>query len=100
MNYIHFEYCEAPICVADTTKGWQSSVIWYPGEGVCLKNPLSTAQKAQKKINRILLKGKLKHPDRAFTYSMLSRLKIVRPEIKGLNPEAPIKLKRFKGGEN
>ena len=93
--YQHWEHCNAPICTDDRTDGWQEHVIWYPGEGVCLRNPLSTAQKAQKKINRIVAKGKFKQIDRAFTYAMLSRLPIVRAGLKGLNPEKPTFLKRF-----
>lgn len=94
-GYQHWEHCNAPICVGDQTEDWQSNVIWYPGEAVCLRNPLSTAQKAQKKINRMVAKGRFKHIDRAFTYAMLSSLPVIRTGLKGLNPEKPTLLKRF-----
>ena len=94
-NYRHWEYCDAPICTDDITSGWQDHVIWYPGEDVCMRTSLSSAQKAQRKINRMVAKGRFKHLERAFTYAMLSNLNIVRFGLKGKNPENPIFLKRF-----
>jgi hypothetical protein len=94
--YRHWEHCEAPICTDDRTNGWQDNVVWYPSELVCMRKPYTSAQKAQNKVNRMVLKGRFKYVDRAFTYQMLSNLPTVRAGLKGLNPEKPTLLKRFK----
>src|SRR3990167_9763802 len=88
-DYKHFENCDAPICVDDRTEEWQKHVIWYPGETVCLKSPRSSAQKTQIKVNRLLLKGKLRFPYKAYTFVMLSKLRRIDPGIKGVSPNRP-----------
>ena len=82
----HAARCQAPICKASIQEDGVEDIIWYPGEDVCVLNPLSRAQKAQKKINRYLNKRELKYPDRAFTFKILSEIQRVRSEIKGLGP--------------
>ena len=47
----HFDSCEAPICQENIDK----EAIWYPGEMVCTKKPLSFFQKRQ--INIIIKEG-------------------------------------------
>ena len=51
----HFLQCEAPICQDDNTK----SIVWYPGEKICLKKPLMWFQKKQININNLLKIGKI-----------------------------------------
>lgn len=95
----HFEACSAPICFGTIEQDGVDDVLWYPSELLCLKNDLPAPQKyvqrVQRKINKLVTKGKFKNVDRAFTFSMLSKIKNVTTATKGLNPERPLELKRF-----
>ena len=99
ITFSHWENCLAPICFESIEQDGQSDVIWFLGEPLCLKNDLSAptkyVQKVQRRINKLMLKGRFKYPDRAFTFEMLSKIKKVTVATKGLNPERPIELKRF-----
>jgi len=96
----HFESCSASICFETIYADGVSDVIWYPGELLCLRNGLSAATgyvlKRQRRINKLVTKGKFKNVDRAFTFEILSKIKSVTVSTKGLNPERPIQLTRFK----
>jgi hypothetical protein len=95
----HWSHCSAPICFESIEQDGLLDVIWYPGELLCLKNdlpaPTKYVQKVQRRINKLVTKGKFKNVDRAFTFEMLSKIKNVTVSTKGLNPERPIELKRF-----
>src|SRR5690554_3099500 len=78
----HKLLCSAPICADDVTKHY----IWYPDEPVCNKRPFKRFQKIQKRIQRLMLAGKLKAIDGYFTADQLHAIKAVRSGIKGMNP--------------
>ena len=59
----HKDRCSAPICVDCDFK----NVIWYPGESVCTKLPLSNLQRKQFRINKEVNKGTYKNVDMAYT---------------------------------
>ena len=52
----HFETCSAPICNCTHDK----KAIWLAGEEVCTRQPVEKFQRVQKKINRLVLRGKIK----------------------------------------
>ena len=59
----HLEFCEAPIC----QETFDNDLVWYPGELVCTKKPLTNWQKKQIIINKEVIKGTFKHLDTALT---------------------------------
>lgn len=89
-----WENCPGAICEADPTPNWKDHVLWYPGEFICSRTPLSHAQKVQKRLNKLLAKGKLKNPYSCYTWKMLNARRAVTPATKGLNPNENIKTGR------
>ena len=73
MASLHYEVCSAPICVEDPTLGWKSCVKWFPGEDICSKGR-SQMQINQRKINKLVSKGKFKFLDAMFTGDILSKI--------------------------
>lgn len=67
----HWEKCDSAICIDDPTNDWVNRVVWYAGESVCTKRPLTRLQKHQQKINQLLEQGLLKYPDHAWTAKQL-----------------------------
>lgn len=66
----HFDSCEAPICQENIDK----EAIWYPGEMVCTKKPLSFFQKRQININNLLNIGKYnRDPETPLNFSKLAK---------------------------
>lgn len=66
----HFESCSAPICAETCDK----EALWYPGEEICSKKPLSRFQKKQVNINNLLSIGKYKfNPETSLTYVKLTK---------------------------
>jgi len=91
----HWEVCEAPICQDERgyyDPDWKKNVIWYPGEPVCQKTPLTLWQKRQKLTNRWLANGEFKYKDEYyFTVEMLMRGKHLKKGRRGGNPNLPLK---------
>lgn len=59
----HFQNCNAPICQECN----DDNLVWYAGEEVCNKRPLTIWQKKQLVINKSLKKGEFKNGDMPFT---------------------------------
>jgi hypothetical protein len=63
----HQEKCSSPICMDCKDE----TTIWYPGESICKKLPVSDIQFKQKRINSVFKRGKLKNSDCPYTYLYL-----------------------------
>jgi hypothetical protein len=63
----HEETCEAPICIDNKNK----NTVWWAGEPVCNKRPLTEIQKRQLRINKEFVEGG--SLDRCWTLEELSR---------------------------
>lgn len=62
--------CEAPICV-DCEDEY---TIWYAGEKVCKKEPLTKLQKKQLNINNLLKIGKYRFKEMSHTVKSLKNI--------------------------
>jgi len=83
----HNDECTAPICSDDNNPNYKKDVMWYPGESVCGKSPMTKWQRNQRKINRKVAKGTFKHTDTFFTAETLERMSRVMDGTKGRNPD-------------
>lgn len=88
----HFLECEAPICSGGTDEDygdpkWKKHVTWFPDELVCKKGPYKKWQKMQKRLQKFLIKGQLKHPYTYYTADMLERRTAIHKGTKGRNPD-------------
>ena len=76
-------FCDAPICATDSLSDFIKDVVWYPGETVCNKSPMTKWQKNQRRINKYVVKGVFKHIDKSFTASSLEKIGKVTKSTKG-----------------
>lgn len=72
----HHLNCEAPICAGDPNPNFKREVIWCPGERICKRKPYQRFQRRQSDINKVVAKGRFKHPDTPFTARDLETLSI------------------------
>ncbi len=72
--------CPGQICYGDKDKHLR---LWYPSEPICSFRPFQRFQKIQKRIQKLLLRGKVTD-ESYFTFNSLSRIKSVRPGMKGI----------------
>lgn len=63
----HEEKCNAPICMDCKDE----DTVWYAGEKVCNKEPISRLQKKQININNLLKIGKYRFKEMAHTVKSL-----------------------------
>ena len=66
----HFMNCNAPLCAEDKSP----QALWYAGEEVCSKRPLTDLQKKQLRINKGYLKGRFQ--DRVWTQAELLKVRL------------------------
>jgi hypothetical protein len=86
MREKHLVKCKAPICVSSKKKGWKKNLVWYPGEKVCDRRPLTKVQKFQKEINKLRRKKKFKYTNHYFTYEILERKNKITELTRGKDP--------------
>lgn len=79
----HAEECPAPICKDDNNPNYMKDVLWYPGEGICGKSPMTKWQRNQRRINKLVAKGTFKNLDSYFTADSLLKIGRVTSSTKG-----------------
>jgi hypothetical protein len=77
-----FDSCSAPLCPLTGEIG-----IWYPDEEVC-SNHQFRSERAIRNQRKIAQRTKL--PDTYYTYWMLDRDIVIKPGIRGLDPDEAI----------
>jgi hypothetical protein len=60
--------CEAPICMDCPDK----TTVWYAGEKICKREPMTRLQRKQHNINNLLKIGKYKFKEMAHTVDSLN----------------------------
>lgn len=76
--------CPGNICQGDLENHLRN---WWPGEAACTARPYKKFQKVQNRLNKLLLKGKLRHPDTYYFLKDLEKVGRTTHQTRGIPSE-------------
>ena len=79
-----FMACQGNICQTDPENYLRN---WWPGEKTCTARPYLKWQKVQNRLNKLLLVGKLKHPDTYYFIEDLMKVGRTTHQTRGIPSE-------------